>query len=203
MEPIQEEAPTLQDTPDVRQDTQLVPDATQEAEAPEEQLPEANEAPAELMPDPEVKAEATDGPDEIPGVRRSTRVRTKPKDYIPSWKGTKYAFAVEQLETKGALYPDTHLLFQDCMLDPAEPDVMAAIMTQLSLKVGLKTWGKKGRKAAYSEMKQLHFRDTFIPVHWKDLTREQRLTVLESHMFLKLKRSGDIKGRTVAGGNKQ
>ena len=68
LEPIQEEAPTLQDTPDVTQDTQLVPDATQEAEAPEEQLPEANEAPAELMPDPEVKAEAIDGPDEIPGI---------------------------------------------------------------------------------------------------------------------------------------
>jgi hypothetical protein len=27
--------------------------------------------------------------------------------------------------------------------------------------------------------------------------------VLESHMFLKLKRDGKIKGRTVAGGNKQ
>ena len=203
LEPIQEEVPTLQDTPDIIQDTEAVPDAMHDAKAPEEQSAEATAAPAKLMPDPEVKLEADDGPDKIPGVRRSTRVRTKPKDYIPSWKGTNYTFTVEQLETKGALYPDLHLLFQQSMLDPSEPDVMVAIMTQLSLKVGLKQWGKKGHQAAYSEMKQLHFRDTFVPLHWNDLTQEQRLTVLELHMFLKLKRSRDIKGRTVAGGNKQ
>ena len=52
-------------------------------------------------------------------------------------------------------------------------------------------------------MKQLHFRNTFRPKHWKDLTATQRLTVLESHLFLKEKRDGTIKGRTVAGGNKQ
>ena len=52
-------------------------------------------------------------------------------------------------------------------------------------------------------MKQLHFRDTFKPKHWRELNNIQRQTVLESHMFLKEKRSGKIKGRTVAGGNKQ
>jgi hypothetical protein len=48
----------------------------------------------------------------------------------------------------------------------AEPDVVAAIMTQLSLNVGLKEWGEKGFMAAQSEMKQLHFRNTFKPKHW-------------------------------------
>jgi hypothetical protein len=76
-------------------------------------------------------------------------------------------------------------------------------MTQLSLKAGLKEWGKKGFKAAHSEMKQLHLRKTFKPKHWRELSKAQRQTVLESHMFLKLKRYGNIKGRTVAGGNKQ
>ncbi len=52
-------------------------------------------------------------------------------------------------------------------------------------------------------MKQLHFRDTFRPMHWRDLTHAQRKSILESHMFLKQKRTGAIKGRTVAGGNKQ
>jgi hypothetical protein len=85
----------------------------------------------------------------------------------------------------------------------AEPDVVAAIMTQLSLKAGLKEWGKKGFKAAHSEMKKLHLRKTFKPKHWRELSKVQRQTVLESHMFLKLKRDGKIKGRTVAGGNKQ
>jgi hypothetical protein len=47
-----------------------------------------------------------------------------------------------------------------------EPDVGTAIMTQLSLKAGLKEWGDKASMAALSEMKQLHFRNTFKPKQW-------------------------------------
>jgi hypothetical protein len=57
--------------------------------------------------------------------------------------------------------------------------------------------------AAQSEMKQLHFRNTFKPKHWRELSQVQRQTLLESHMFLNQKRDGKVKGRTVAGGNKQ
>ena len=85
----------------------------------------------------------------------------------------------------------------------AEPDIVAAIMTQLSLKAGLKKWGDKAFKAAHNEMKQLHLRDTFKPKHASELTHLQRQMILESHMFLKEKRTKEIKGRTVAGGNKQ
>jgi hypothetical protein len=85
----------------------------------------------------------------------------------------------------------------------AESDIVAAIMTQLSLKAGLKEWDKKGFKAAHSEMKQLNLRKTFKPKHWRELSKAQRQTVLEFHMFLKLKRDGKIKGRTVSGGNKR
>jgi hypothetical protein len=52
-------------------------------------------------------------------------------------------------------------------------------------------------------MKQLHFRETFKPFHWHELTHTQKQSVLESHMFLKEKRDGKLKERTVAGGNKQ
>ena len=52
-------------------------------------------------------------------------------------------------------------------------------------------------------MKQLHMRDTFKPLLRKHLSTTQKRTVLESHMFLKKKRCGKIKGRAVAGGNKQ
>ena len=47
-------------------------------------------------------------------------------------------------------------------------------------------------------MKQLHVRDT-----WKKLTEEQRNTILESQLFLKENIYVTLKGRTVAGGNKQ
>jgi hypothetical protein len=76
-------------------------------------------------------------------------------------------------------------------------------MTQLSLKASLKEWGDRAFKAARSEMKQLHLQNTFKPKHWRELSQVQRQTILESHMFLKQKRDGKIKGRTVAGGNKQ
>jgi hypothetical protein len=52
-------------------------------------------------------------------------------------------------------------------------------------------------------MKPLHLRKTFKPKHWRELSKSERHTVMESHMFLKLKRDGKIKGRTIAGGNKQ
>jgi hypothetical protein len=52
-------------------------------------------------------------------------------------------------------------------------------------------------------MKQLHLHNTFKPKHWRELSKAQRQTVLESHMSLKLKQDGNIKGGTITGGNKQ
>jgi hypothetical protein len=77
------------------------------------------------------------------------------------------------------------------------------IIDWLSLKSSLKQWGDKAFAAVTSEMKQLHFCNTFKPKHWSELSKTQRQTVLESHMFLKEKRDDSLKGRTVAGGNKQ
>ena len=115
---------------------------------------------------------------------------------------SRYAYAAAQLEHQGVLNPDAHMFVQMDFYQ-AEPDVAAAIMTQLSLKAGMKKWGEHGCKAAYAEMKQLHFWNTFKPKHYHQLSHLQRQMILESHMFLKEKRNGDIKGCTVAGGNKQ
>ncbi len=41
------------------------------------------------------------------------------------------------------------------------------------------------------------------PVRWSALTPKQKETVLESHIFLSKKHTREIKGQTVAGGNKQ
>jgi hypothetical protein len=100
------------------------------------------------------------------------------------------------------LHPDAHMLTQHDFYQ-SDPDVIAMVMTQLSLKAGLKAWGEKAHTNAQNEMKQLHMRDTFKPMRWRELSHTQRQMVLESHMFLKEKRNGKTKGRTVAGGNKQ
>ena len=73
------------------------------------------------------------------GPRRSARINTSPKTYTPSMSGSKYSFAVKQLEWQGVLHPDAHMLVQEEFYQ-AEPDVVAAVMTQLSMKSGLRSW---------------------------------------------------------------
>ena len=117
---------------------------------------------------------------EIPGVRRSTRIKFQPKEpYVPSMAGSKYAAAIALLtiQDHGALHPDLHRQFCQVYMQE-QPDVVAIIMTQLSLNMGLKTWKDKGRSAAKSEMKQLHMRNTFIPKYYKDLDVVQRKYIL-------------------------
>ena len=133
----------------------------------------------------------------------STHVKMSPRGYTLSISGMRYSYyAVAQLVENEVLNPDAHMFMQEDFYQ-SKPNVVAAIMTQLSLKSGLKEWGDKAYTAAKSEMKQLHFWNTFEPMHWKELSETQRKTVLESHMFLKEKCDGKIKGRAVAGGNKQ
>jgi hypothetical protein len=104
--------------------------------------------------------------------------------------GSRYSYAVTQLATENVMHPDAHMFLQDDFYQ-SEPDVVAAIMTQLSLKRGLQEWGDDAYLAAEAEMKQLHYRNTFKPKHWwKELLATQRQTILESHMFLKEKRDG-------------
>jgi hypothetical protein len=81
--------------------------------------------------------------------------------------------------------------------------IVATIMTQLPMKAGLKAWGDPAKSAVKEEMQQLHMRDTFQPRHCSTLPPEEKDQLLESHLFLKKKWCGKIKGRTVAGGNKQ
>jgi hypothetical protein len=77
------------------------------------------------------------------------------------------------------------------------------VMTQLSLKAALKQWGEDTKAAVEAEAKQLHWRNSFRPVHWDDVNKERRKQILKSHVFVKKKRTGQIKVCKVAGGNKQ
>jgi hypothetical protein len=92
---------------------------------------------------------------ETTGLRRSTRVKIQPKLYEPTMTGSKYSYAVMQLETHGVLHPDSHMFIQEDFY-LSDPNVVGHIMTQLSLKSGLKQWGDKAYAAVTSEMKQLH-----------------------------------------------
>ena len=77
---------------------------------------------------------------------------------------SKYSYAVTHLESQGVLNPDAHIFLQEEFYQ-AEPNVVASVMTQLSLNSGLRAWGDKAYMVVQSEMKQLHFRNTFKPKH--------------------------------------
>jgi hypothetical protein len=187
------------------------PAALDEAPAPQVEINdldilEYDPAPIEVAPPQESASPAMPTPvvrpAHVPGLRRSIRVSTQAKEaYTRSMTGSKYFYAVTQLETQGVLNPDAHMFVQEEFY-LAEPDVVAAIMTQLSLKACMQEWGDQAFTAGRSEMKQLHLRKTFKPNHWRELSQVQHQTVLESHMFLKQKRDGKIKKRTVSGGKK-
>jgi hypothetical protein len=48
--------------------------------------------------------------------------------------GSNYSYAVTQLDSQGVLNPDAHMFVQEDFYQ-AEPGIVAAIMTQLSLTV--------------------------------------------------------------------
>jgi hypothetical protein len=73
----------------------------------------------------------------------------------------------------------------------------------MSMRQGLRVFGKEGEQAIKKEMAQLHTRTVMKPTHKKDLSPAQRREALEYLMFLKRKRSGDVKGRGCADGRKQ
>ena len=83
------------------------------------------------------------------------------------------------------------------------PLVAFAFMQKMSLKAALKQWGSYAEKSGMKEVNQLHWRDTFAPKQYSELTNDEKSKVLENHIFIVKKHSGDTKARLVVGGNKQ
>jgi hypothetical protein len=120
------------------------PEALDEVLAPQieiydpDDIPHDDPAPIEVVPAQAVPVPAPVAPPAETGFRRSTRVRTQASQgYIPSMEGSKYSYALTQLESQGVLNPDAHMFTQDYFYQ-VEPAVVADIMTQLLLKAGLK-----------------------------------------------------------------
>ena len=77
------------------------------------------------------------------------------------------------------------------------------LFTQLCMNAGIKAFGQKGVDAVVKEMKQFHDREVVKPILPNDVTADICKRALGSYMFLKRKRSGDIKGRGCADGRPQ
>ena len=113
---------------------------------------------------------------------------------------SKYDIGVAQFEGHGSLHLYVHIFL--IQMQEEHLDIITSIITQLSLKEGLKEWVNKYHDAVQTDMKQLYFRNTFKSMHWKELDKNQINSVLESHMLLNKTRDDKIKGRRAKDGNK-
>jgi hypothetical protein len=77
------------------------------------------------------------------------------------------------------------------------------VMTQLSMKKGIKAIGQDGVYAVLKELQQLHDRGVLEPKHARELSIDDKKQALQYLMFLKKKRNGIIKGQAYAYGRKQ
>jgi hypothetical protein len=82
-------------------------------------------------------------------------------------------------------------------------DLAHIVMTQMSMKKGIREFGDAGVDAVLAELQQLHDRKVLEPQSAKKMTRDEKRAALNYLMFLKKKRSGRIKGRGCADGRKQ
>ncbi len=53
-------------------------------------------------------------------------------------------------------------------------DIVGMIMAQLSFKAAIKKWEEVAEQAITVEMKQLHWRNSYKPMHWHELTKAQK-----------------------------
>ena len=178
VDPVQEQDPTPAETENIDLDY-----------APADVEPLLVDTPPLVNDAPVVEQEPADG-----GVRRSQRVRTQTKPlYIPAMTGKKYSFATTTLGAR--------MLGEEAY--EYDQVVSYSFMQQLSVKAALREWGDEARVAGEKETSQLHWRETFIPKRMSELTNDQQSKVLQSHMFVVRKRTGETKARMVAGGNLQ
>jgi hypothetical protein len=139
---------------------------------------------------------------------RNTWNRKQPEKYIPSMQGNEHQVALAQITTSLGSSKTSMafaMMFVKLMNKGTcqHADVVGMVMAQVSLKAALKKWGREAEESVGKEMKQLHWQNSFKPMHWKSLTAKQCVKVLESHIFVERKQDGVFKAQQVAGGNMQ
>lgn len=73
----------------------------------------------------------------------------------------------------------------------AEQEFMSTLLTQFSMKKGIKEFGKPGVDAVLKELKQLHDRKVIIPEDASKMTRTQKRAALAYLMFLRKKNEAE------------
>jgi hypothetical protein len=80
--------------------------------------------------------------------------------------------------------------YEHALLTYEKPMGELFLMEQMSLKKGMKQFGKTGAEVVVAELRQLDYRNVIKPVSGKELTPEQQCRALNYLMYLKQKRCG-------------
>ena len=189
-------------------------DKTNEADSMEgdPQRQQAQES-AEDPPDDQSQAGGRSG--------RPSRISRPPKDYEPSFHGKSYQLFLQGEKSLQFLQGQAKES-ETIEYNLREAFVLATIMVEMrdrvavtkeqfghqfvvtySLKQGIKKFGQPGLQSAFKEMKQLHDRECFEPVHKTSLNPVEKSWVMESLIFLTQKRDASIKSRHCANGSMQ
>lgn len=142
---------------------------------PNDSIPESNDSGSEV--------------EQLPPLWRSSRGPTPITRMDPSTEGQRHQEII-----LSQVNPDSHLFHSD--LDEV-------CFTQSSLTRGLELFEAAGEASDKDELSQLHGRETFIPIPMESIPMQDRIKVLEYHLFLEKKRDGIVKVRLAEGVNKQ
>ena len=149
---------------------------------------------------------------EVPVLHCSKRVSVPPSNYIPQMGGKMYIMNVQtktnQDEEKGLVYnhDEAKVLatvittFNKCMEHVVKEQGQQHVVTY-SLKAGIN--GDQAKASEHKDMKQLHDRSCFRPVHQCSLNKSERHRAMESLLFLTEKRDKMIKSQHCADGSTQ
>ena len=74
-----------------------------------------------------------------------------------------YAVTVAHLGDHGSLHPYEHMFFNK--IQEEQTDIILEIMTELSLRKGLKEPGTKAYNTVHSDTNQINSRNMFKPMH--------------------------------------
>ena len=152
--------------------------------------PEPEEEPIEVgaEPDDEMNdAEADLGEFQPETVEEEEEDNTEPPELIERPGTQRYDLRARRPRD----YSHLHVTLED------------TVMTQYSMKKGIKEFGEAGVEAVLKELQQLHDRKVLEPRQPETMTREEKRAALHYLMFLTKKRCGRIKGRGCADGRKQ
>jgi hypothetical protein len=107
---------------------------------------------------------------------QNSRARKALEKYDPSMKGNKYAIALTQITLLLQGSEDALCMAQRLAKLMGRglhrcAGIIGMVMEQVSMKAALKKWGKAAEQAITIEMKLLHWRNLYKPMHWHELTQ--------------------------------